>query len=130
MAFAKKTVNIADLAAQTALGESLQNLLAFGLRAMLIVPIISKDRVVGSLGLDVIDHQRTFSPNEIELCSSLANQVAIAFENARLLGETARRAEKLENLQRLLRNIAASLQVQRSTREDMPGCGGTLRRRP
>ncbi|MBI4630980.1 MAG: GAF domain-containing protein, partial [Chloroflexi bacterium] len=109
IAYAKEVVNIPDLATVSVLGETLEKLLTSGLQAMLIVPMINKDRVVGSLGLDVIHQPRTFSQNEIELCKSLANQAATAWENARLLHETARRAENMETLQRLLTTLASSL---------------------
>jgi len=110
VALEKKVVNIPDLSKVAVLGETLEKLLASGLRAMLIVPMINKDRVVGSLGLDVIHQPRTFSQDEIELCKSLADQAAAALENARLFQEVVRRAENLKTLQSLLTTVASSLE--------------------
>jgi signal transduction histidine kinase len=54
-----------------------------GTRSILLVPIISKGQVLGSLGLDIIKKTHAFTPEEIDLCEVFAAQVAVAIENAR-----------------------------------------------
>jgi len=68
------------------------------IRSMLIVPLIVKEEVVGSIGLDAVGQQRRFSTDEVALAQTIANQVAIAIENARLYEETKRRAEEMTTL--------------------------------
>src|SRR5262245_12003258 len=66
-----------------------------GLRASLIVPLLSSD---GPLGALVLQRRRTgnFSPAVVNLMQSFADQSAIALENARLFEEIARKSQELE----------------------------------
>ncbi len=55
-------------------------------RAVLAVPIVSPDGVIGALGIG--DRAgRVFSPEEVALAQTFAGQAAIALENARLFAE-------------------------------------------
>src|SRR5215813_8693012 len=66
-----------------------------GLRAALIVPLLSGDGPLGALVLQ----RRTpgkFSAAVVTLMQSFADQSAIALENARLFGEIARKSRELE----------------------------------
>ncbi len=53
------------------------------IHSMLILPLVVKGEVMGSIGLDAVGKPRRFSTEEIELAQTIANQVAIAIENAR-----------------------------------------------
>lgn len=61
-----------------------------------IVPLIVGERVIGTIGLDMFGRQHRFSPQDIELCQTIANQAATALEKARLFDETQRSAGALE----------------------------------
>ncbi|MGC8837381.1 MAG: GAF domain-containing protein [Anaerolineae bacterium] len=68
---------------------------AGGAPSWLGVPIVSKDRVIGLLGLQ--SHEpNAFSAHEQWLLSNIANQAAIAIENARLYQELAQFSQELE----------------------------------
>lgn len=65
--------------------------------AMLVIPLLSPDRVIGSISLDVVKgHEREFSADDIELAQTMATQLASAIENARLYEEATRRAHDVE----------------------------------
>lgn len=64
-------------------------------RSWLGVPIVSKDRVIGILGLQSYE-PRAFSAREQWLLSNIANQAAIAIENARLYRELTQFSQELE----------------------------------
>ena len=68
---------------------------ARGLQAMLIVPVLMGERVLGTVGLDS-DVPRRFSSAEIEMAQTVANQAAIAIERSRLFVETQQRASELD----------------------------------
>lgn len=54
-----------------------------GARSLVSVPIRVKEKILGIL--DLVSHtQRSFSRDEIELLKSIANQIGVAVENARL----------------------------------------------
>ena len=66
-----------------------------GLRAVLIVPLLSGD---GPLGALVLQRRQPgeFSPSVVALMQSFADQSAIALENARLFDEIAQKSRELD----------------------------------
>jgi len=85
---------------------------AAGYRAVLTVPLIVHDRVIGALGIG--DRAgRAFDEADIRLTQAFADQAALALENARLFSlETARRAH-IETLAAVERELAAELDLDR-----------------
>ncbi len=81
-------------------------MLAIGMRSMLIVPLISRGRAVGAIGLNSRTSQRTFTTEELELCRTIAAQVASALENARLFQLSVTRIEQEMDI---ARSIQANL---------------------
>jgi GAF domain-containing protein len=62
-------------------------------KSMLLVPLVIQDQLVGFISLETTREHRTFSPAEIELCQTLANQAAIAVANAQLYADVKRANE-------------------------------------
>lgn len=60
----------------------------------LLVPIKLRGLVIGVIDLHETDPDRIWSEEEISLVSAIAEQVGLALENARLIEETRRRAER------------------------------------
>jgi len=56
---------------------------ARGTRSLIIAPLVVGSEVIGTLGMDSTE-LRTFSPTEIELTETIANQVSLAIAKARL----------------------------------------------
>ena len=81
------------------------------IRSMLIAPLIVKGEVVGSIGLDAVGQQRCFDAEEVALAQTIANQVSIVIENARLFEETQQRAHQLEALTEIGRAIGSTLDL-------------------
>jgi signal transduction histidine kinase len=63
-------------------------------RSLLVVPMISKDKVTGALCIDD-DKPDTFSPDDERLLTIAAAQAAVAIENAQLYASSKKRAEEL-----------------------------------
>jgi signal transduction histidine kinase/CheY-like chemotaxis protein len=79
-------------------------------RSSLSAPLVVKDRVIGALSLgDRLG--RAFNAQEIQLAQSFADQAGVALENARLYEETERRRREAEELGRVSRTLAESLDV-------------------
>ncbi len=55
-----------------------------GVKSALVVPIVSGEKVFGSLDLFTLKENRTFSERDVAIISGVARQAAIAVENARL----------------------------------------------
>ncbi|MBI2219111.1 MAG: GAF domain-containing protein [Candidatus Rokubacteria bacterium] len=81
-----------------------------GYSAVLVVPLIVKDRVIGTLSAG--DHAgRVFGPDEIRLAQALADQAALALENARLYEEATERQREAEQLARVTSSLTESLDL-------------------
>jgi len=76
------------------------------LRASLIVPLVFQDEVIGSLNLGEKKSGKPYNREDIDLLRTLANQGAIAIENARLFQENLEKQRMEEEL-----NIARDLQM-------------------
>ncbi len=79
-------------------------------RAVLAVPLVAKEHIIGSLSLaDAAG--RAFSPEDVRLVQAFADQAALALENARLYGEAMHRWREAEQLARVARTLTESLDV-------------------
>ena len=82
------------------------------LDAEVSVPILSKNRLAGILNLGRKGDGRIYCSDDLEFLSTLANQAAIAFDNARLYENlkqsqmTLRRADRLSSLGMLTAGLA------------------------
>jgi len=83
----------------------------FGIQSLLIVPLVSKGRCIGGMALDHTSPDRHFTPGQVNLATLIANQVAVAIENARLF--EAERTERLisETLRDASSIIASTLDL-------------------
>lgn len=66
-----------------------------GLRSMISVPMMIKDRVIGVVNSYTTDEHR-FTEEEIKLLQIVANQAAIAIENTKLFNKTVAMEEALK----------------------------------
>ncbi|HEY82370.1 MAG TPA: GAF domain-containing protein [Dehalococcoidia bacterium] len=77
---------------------------AEGLRAFASVPLRSKDKVLGALNI-ASEQARKFSAEDVQLLESIATQVAVAVENAKLHHEVQRQDERRGELLREMFSI-------------------------
>jgi len=80
-----------------------------GVKSILLLPLIVRGEVIGTIGLDELGELRDFTPAEISLAQTITNQAAIAIANARLFAETRRRAMQLQTIQEVTGRISAIL---------------------
>jgi GAF domain-containing protein len=78
------------------------------LRAVLAVPLIVKEQVIGALAL-ADTRERLFDAEDIRLAQAFADQAAVALENARLYAEAERRRVEEQTLAGLVQTISATL---------------------
>jgi GAF domain-containing protein len=90
---ARRPLVIADARSDSALVIMSPLLKRSEARSMLLVPLVVRDQLVGLISLETTRASRTFSPAEVELCQTLANQAAIAVANARLYADVKRANE-------------------------------------
>jgi anti-anti-sigma factor len=81
------------------------------MQSLLMLPVVAYDRVVGLVELREGRQRRDFRPREITLAQALANQAAIAIENARLFREREQRLAELAILNTIGQAISAPLDL-------------------
>lgn len=86
-------------------------LLELGGKTSLIVPLIARDKVIGFIDLVESRRERPFDHREIRLCQTIANQAAIAMENAWLYQDERKRVAQLKTIGEVGRQIASTLDL-------------------
>ncbi|MDR7544948.1 MAG: GAF domain-containing sensor histidine kinase [Armatimonadota bacterium] len=81
-------------------------------RPFIKVPLRAKDRLLGELTV-LGPREGRFNDADVSLLTTVAQQVGVAVENARLFGETAARRREAETLYRLGTEITGLSDVQR-----------------
>jgi PAS domain S-box-containing protein len=66
------------------------------IKSTLQAPMIIRGETIGWIGVDAVDEHREFGQKDIDLARAMADQIAIAIQNHRLLEQTERRAEQLK----------------------------------
>jgi len=69
-----------------------------GISAYVAIPVAVSGRAIGMFELEVLDGVRRFDSEQIDLALIIANQTAIAVQNANLLEQTLVRTRELETL--------------------------------
>ncbi len=77
----------------------------------LLVPIRRSDNLIGLLALGVRKASRSYSGDDISLLATLADQTAVALENASLFDRIQRRAEQLALLNEIGQVITTSIEM-------------------
>ena len=81
----------------------------FGVRSVLIVPLISKEHVIGLIGLDHIEEGQAFTAEQVDMAVTIGTQAAVAIENAQLLETERQQRELAETLQEVTGALNSSL---------------------
>ena len=106
----KQPVAIDDTSASTLVPPSWID--SFGIRALIVVPLISKDRVIGTLMLDHTRGPRRWARAQIDLAMTIAAQVALAVETSRQYHEAQQRAVEVETLAAIGETLTSTLDLQ------------------
>jgi GAF domain-containing protein len=92
----KEPIVVPDISIDSSFTPVSDILRQHSIQSVLIVPLISKGRLLGSLGLDMIGEMHRFTPDEIQLCEVFAKQAAAVIE---LYEQNKQRADQLTAIQ-------------------------------
>jgi signal transduction histidine kinase len=108
----RKTVYVSDIVAAGAeYPHALRGTPKTGHLSQVSVPLLSGDEVLGTLSLYDVKRD-AFSPPQIDLLETFANQAVIAIENARLFQELRDRVSELQALGEVSQAVSSTLELQ------------------
>ncbi len=88
------------------------------IKSSLSVPLKIKSKILGALNLGTLKNYKTFTPSEIRLCQTIANQIAVGIENARLYKKLEHRASLLQ--EQSIKALRESKEKYRTLLENLP----------
>jgi signal transduction histidine kinase len=92
----RETIQIPDITQPGAYQSSVRDtLIRFGYRALLAVPLLREDQIIGSLSFNRKEPGE-FLPEVVDVLKTFATQSALAIQNARLFREIADKSRQLE----------------------------------
>ena len=80
-------------------------------RSYLGVPIVVGDRAIGVISVQSLTQEGRFTESDARLLSTIAANVGVAVQNARLYAETRQRADQMAALADVSREISATLEL-------------------
>ena len=92
----KKPYNVLDVK-QEPLSDAVL-IQQLGTQAYAVVPLISRDKVIGLIWVDNYFTRKTISEEDMQFLASFSNQIASAIESARLFEQVAMAEQQLENI--------------------------------
>jgi signal transduction histidine kinase/DNA-binding response OmpR family regulator len=77
--------------------------------ALMLTPLLSRGEVIGTIGIDLDDPERFFTPAEIDLAETIAGQIAGAIEQVRLFEEMQQAKDAAEAASRAKSTFLANM---------------------
>jgi GAF domain-containing protein len=77
----------------------------------LTAPIVMRGETIGTLSLQDLNPNRAWSTNEVALINAVANEIAIAVENARLIEQTERHAQREARLSQIAQRLRQATDI-------------------
>jgi signal transduction histidine kinase len=78
-------------------------------QSILIVPLLVRDVVIGTIGMDATDAKRVFTAEEIGLAQTVASQISVAIDNAHLYQQQMNDISRLKELDQLKSNLVSNV---------------------
>ncbi|MCL5104515.1 MAG: SpoIIE family protein phosphatase [Armatimonadetes bacterium] len=75
------------------------------------VPLKVKGAVIGVLNVNTVQPDRAFDERDLEILGTVANQMAVAIENARLYASVNRRTKQLGSLLQISKTVTSTLNL-------------------
>ena len=104
----RETLLLNNEADWAALGQRGTGTLA---KSWLGVPILTGDRAIGVISVQSTTHEGRFTDSDARLLATIAANVGVAVQNARLYAETRRRAEEMAALADVGREMSSTLEL-------------------
>ncbi len=91
----RKPVRIADVTRDSRVAPVREILLAQKIKQILVMPMLSGNEVIGTVGIDILEKGRTLTADQVQLAETIVSQAATAVQNSRLFTQIEKRAAEL-----------------------------------
>lgn len=88
--------------------EDRKHMAEFGAKSILYIPLLTKDQLLGFAEIWESRYRKEFTVDEISLAQGIAQQAAIALENARLFDTTRKMADRLMILHQASQDVISA----------------------
>jgi signal transduction histidine kinase len=105
----KQALAIEDAQHDPLLADVWETVRQRNVQSTLIVPLLVKGAVIGTIGLDVTSGKRAFTTEEIGLAQTIANQISVAIDNARLYQQRMDDISTLREVDQLKSNLVSNV---------------------
>ena len=106
----KQSLIIED-ARENPLTEAIREMLyEHNIYSLAIFPLIAQEEVIGTVGLDIIEEGKTFTPNQIRLVETIITQASTAIQNINLFEQVQTRSTQLQAAAEVSRTASSILQ--------------------
>lgn len=85
---------------------------SFGFGSGIVLSMRTQEHPIGILGIGDVDHTRSFTRTELNLISTLTNQITTAIANAQFDAAEQRRTTELEQLQTISQQLSGDLSLE------------------
>jgi len=94
----KKTLVIVDAQHNPLTAPIHEEMRLRSIQSLMLIPLSSGNRVIGTVGLDILEPSREFTPDEIRLAETIVLQASTAIQNTRLFEQTEQALAETETL--------------------------------
>jgi signal transduction histidine kinase/HAMP domain-containing protein len=115
----RKYVLLQDISGSTLSSKEREMAERLEMKSVIVVPLVLGEKTLGTIQLGSIGEAKEFTGEEIGICQAIANQAAIAIENANLYEELKYHDETLETLYEIDRVVSQSLELEELLRESI-----------
>ena len=91
--------------------EEQELLVASGLQALMLVPLVRRKQVLGLLAIGQVAYPRKYTPGHLRLARNLSGQAAVAIEHANLFGKANRRVDELSTFNDIVLQLNTPLKL-------------------
>jgi GAF domain-containing protein len=103
---------VQDVENDTRLTPEVRGVLSsLGAQAMLVLPLLVHDQLIGTVGLDIYQKNLRFTDEMITLAQAVTMQMSVSVQNIRLLQQAEERVNQLQKVTSAGQAIHASLQL-------------------
>lgn len=98
-------VVVNDLEHDDLLGDNREILMSYGIKSVMVLPLIVNDELIGSLGIDALEAPHTFTEDEINVLTAVASQIAVGMQNSQFVEKLQHQSETQQLVNQVIEKL-------------------------